>query len=349
VFLIDQREKHSCVLPIEKRPYTSWRERHQLLENILGSVVKIAAEFSFKSFVPQLSILDAGVYTLIRGFGLEVVSSEDLVSDLLEAWNQEDLRYHLLASSVLQRLSAALPQMIRSSLAKGTTLTNFSLQEDLLHAFELHECVTDVLPRVLVNEQSALPSTLFSCPIGWGDYLSCELACRHRKEGAPYAVLTRSFFLGDSPPTLLADLFLLGRKAQKVAVEFIQQRKQDRYSCLGWEVDRMVSDFLALADQELVMDSPLGFSLGKDSLMGTGPLLDDRYNHETRKVSNKIGFCMGPVLYKEGVLGINQRASFYLSSEGSLFLTTGEQTNLYTFTENREVYIPIDSDSTISF
>ncbi|WP_157952528.1 M24 family metallopeptidase [Candidatus Similichlamydia epinepheli] len=350
LLLIDERDFSFVECPIEVRAYSSWRKRNEFFESLLGSSIRIASEFSFKSFVPQISFLDAGLYTLVRSFGIEVVSSEDIVSELLQTWTQTHLKKHLFAASVLQRICSSLPKKISDGLSDGS-LTETSIQSYLISVLNKYGCVTNVPPRVLVNEHSSYPfaRSLDSMYVHWGDYLLVDLSCRKQEEDSPYATLSRSFFLGDNPPSELSNLFFLGKKTQNVALDFMRERRRDRHSCLGWEVDRVARDFISLADFGESFRSSLGYSLGTQSCVGLGPALDDFYCHETRTIVNRSGFCIGPALHVQDAWGIDTKTSIYLSNEGDLFLTTGEQTEIYTFTKDREIYIPLESSPVVSF
>ncbi len=349
IFLVDERDRGCIGWSVDVNTYSSWRERNVLFEALLGSVIRVASEFSFKSFVPQISFLDAGLYTLIRSFGIEVISSEDIVSELLQTWTQNHLNRHLFAASVLQRVCASIPQKIREGISDDS-LTEASLQRYLIYALNKCGCITDSPPRVLANAHSAEPRahSIDSIPIRWGDYILVDLSCRKQEEDSPYATLSRSFFLGEIPPSKLCNLFFLGKKTQNIALEFIRERRKDRNSCLGWEVDRVARDFISLADFGMFFRSSLGHSLGIQSCVGLGPALDDLYCHETRTIVNRSGFCMGPALHVQDNWGIDTKTSIYLSSDGDLFLTTGEQTDIYTLTEDREIHIPLESSPSVS-
>ncbi|RDB31420.1 M24 family metallopeptidase [Candidatus Similichlamydia laticola] len=350
VFCLHERDQACHSLPGEVRTYHSWKERAKLLAKLLEQAVRIASEFSFKSFVPEISFLDAGTYTLIKSFGVDLVSSEDLVSELFLTWDQEELNRHLFAASVLEQLCSHLPRKIRESLCSEQLLDELSLKNYILAVLESSDCFTEIPPKVLVNERSARPwaLTIESNAISWGDYVLVDLACRKNEEGAPYATLSRCFFLGDSPDAFLYDTFFLARRAQQAALHFMEERRRDAHSFLGWEVDRIARDFIHLAGLESSFRCPLGHSLGKHSYR-VGPSLDDLYVHDTRMIVPRTCFCLGPFLSVEGRFGIDVKTSVYFSSDGTFFLTTGEQAELYTFTESREARIPMQSSKIVSY
>jgi hypothetical protein len=67
-------------LPGQKRMYSSWRELHSNLKEVLGAPKKIAMQYSPMNAIPYVSITDAGTVDIVRSFGHDIVSSANLVS-----------------------------------------------------------------------------------------------------------------------------------------------------------------------------------------------------------------------------------------------------------------------------
>ncbi|HEU5408426.1 MAG TPA: aminopeptidase P family protein, partial [Nitrospira sp.] len=80
VKLLHRIEPHTLdELPGQCQQYVSWEQQRLLLASLLRGRRRIAMQYSPFNAVPYLSRVDAGTVELIRGFGLEVVSSADLV------------------------------------------------------------------------------------------------------------------------------------------------------------------------------------------------------------------------------------------------------------------------------
>ena len=71
-------------LPGEKHVYLPWKEQHRLLREMIGPAKRVAMQYSPLNAVPYVSLVDAGTIELVRSFGVEVVSSAELVA-LFEA------------------------------------------------------------------------------------------------------------------------------------------------------------------------------------------------------------------------------------------------------------------------
>ena len=66
-------------LPGETLSYVSWKELHKALKKTLTECKKVFMQYSPFNNLPLISYVDAGTVELIRSFGIEVISSADLV------------------------------------------------------------------------------------------------------------------------------------------------------------------------------------------------------------------------------------------------------------------------------
>ncbi|MCK4716654.1 MAG: aminopeptidase P family protein, partial [Candidatus Marinimicrobia bacterium] len=67
------------LLPGEKIVYRAWEELHKDLRDTLINAKQVAMQYSPKNNIPYVSVVDAGTIELIRSFGVEIVSSANLV------------------------------------------------------------------------------------------------------------------------------------------------------------------------------------------------------------------------------------------------------------------------------
>jgi hypothetical protein len=66
-------------LPGNQRIYLPWQQLHQQLQDALSDSLRVAMQYSPLNAIPYISRVDAGTVELIRSFGVDVVSSADLV------------------------------------------------------------------------------------------------------------------------------------------------------------------------------------------------------------------------------------------------------------------------------
>src|SRR5678815_2213599 len=100
--LVHAIERHNLdALPGPKTVYAGREELETGLTRLLQGVTRVAMEYSPKAAIPYLSRLDAGTAEAIRGRGVEILSSGDLVQLFEAAWSPGQLVSHRAASEAL--------------------------------------------------------------------------------------------------------------------------------------------------------------------------------------------------------------------------------------------------------
>src|SRR5512134_1291692 len=100
VKLLHRIEPHVLAeLPGRDERYVSWEQQRALLSSLLEGRRRIAMQFSPLNAVPYLSRVDAGTIDLVRSFGVEVVTSADLVQRFEAVWTDEQLESHRYATA----------------------------------------------------------------------------------------------------------------------------------------------------------------------------------------------------------------------------------------------------------
>jgi len=84
-------------LPGDKQMYSAWGEQREKLKSILGAAKNVAMQYSPLNNIPYVSLVDAGTVELVRSFGVEVVSSADLVQRFEARWTEAQHQMHLEA------------------------------------------------------------------------------------------------------------------------------------------------------------------------------------------------------------------------------------------------------------
>ena len=73
-------------LPGEKIQYSSWTEQVDGLKRILGSARRVAMQYSPLCAIPYVAMVDAGTVELVRGLGVEVATSAELIQHFEARW-----------------------------------------------------------------------------------------------------------------------------------------------------------------------------------------------------------------------------------------------------------------------
>ena len=82
-------------LGIETTLFVSRQDMTAKLGDMLTGADRIAMEYSPQGALPRVSRIDAGTMELVRSFGVDVVSSADLLQHATQRWNDEQLQSHL--------------------------------------------------------------------------------------------------------------------------------------------------------------------------------------------------------------------------------------------------------------
>src|SRR3954469_8670884 len=118
-------------LPGKRVEYSSWKEQHALLRDTLtGSNKKprIAMQYSPMNDVPYMSKVDAGTVELIRSFGVDVVTSAELVQQFEAVWTPEQLQSHIEASDKMHRIFFDAFAEVAKKIHGNEPLTEYDLQ-----------------------------------------------------------------------------------------------------------------------------------------------------------------------------------------------------------------------------
>ena len=199
-------------LGIETALFVSRQDMTAKLGDMLASADRIAMEYSPQGALPRVSRIDAGTLELVRSFGVEVVSSADLLQHATQRWDDEQLRSHLAAASALGKIVQQAFRRIGDTIDDNPT--EFDIAEYIRQRFVEEDMVVTDGPVVAANAHAAdphfEPTEENSSVIRRGDWVLIDLwtrqptrgrdvrghhldgVCRRLRSGAPSAGVRRS-------------------------------------------------------------------------------------------------------------------------------------------------------------
>jgi len=136
--------------PGEKISYIGWRELEKKLKDVLKGCQKIAMEYSPGNAVPYVSLVDAGTIEIIKGFGIEVASSADLVAYFQATWDDEAYENHVYAAKSLIQIKDETFAYVREKILQKERLTEYQLQQFIWDKYK---------EKGLVSSEPSLAST----------------------------------------------------------------------------------------------------------------------------------------------------------------------------------------------
>lgn len=296
--------------------YISWEQQRQLLSEILKGCRRIAMQYSPRNAVPYVSRVDAGTIDLIRSFGIEVVSSADLVQEFEAVWTDRQLESHQYAAAALRRIVDETFDHARNAVSKGESITEYGLQQFILSRIQESGMMTSSAPIVAVNEHSADPhygpGPNGSAEINRDSLILIDLWAKQRERGSVYADITWTAFTGSRVPSKHQDIFKLVRQGRDTALEFVRSRVQAGEPPLGHEVDEACRGVIAAAGYGAQFLHRTGHSIGEE-VHGNGANIDGLETYDTRRLMPHTCFSIEPGIYIPGEFGIRSEVDVYVS------------------------------------
>ena len=308
-------------LPGSKQVYLPWKELEEKLKAILEPAKKIAMQYSANNAIPYISKVDAGTFELIRSFGLEVVSSANLVQIFEAVLSKEQYQTHLAAGEqVSENLDDTFQEIARQIAANGKT-DEFSIQEFMLAGYQKRGLISDFAPIVAVGPNSAdphyAPSKASSEEIRSGDFVLIDTWAKLEQEDAIYFDITWVAYVGAKPPDDVTQVFEIVKSARDAAIEFVQAAMQKGNQIAGWQVDDICREVISKAGYSEEFIHRTGHSIDT-STHGNGANMDNLETHDTRVLIPGTCFSIEPGIYLKDKFGIRSEVNLYLTEKDAI-------------------------------
>ncbi|MDT7919553.1 MAG: M24 family metallopeptidase [Meiothermus sp.] len=318
VFIIHAIEKTSFPdLPGRWVVFSSWPEFVQALQTHVAPLGRIAMEYYPGGGIPYLSRIDAGTLELLRGMGLEVVSSAEILLQF-QTWTPADLAAHKRAAAgIAEALKHALG-FVRARLDDPPS--ELLVQREISKVFAARGLVFDHPPMVAYGSNAANPHhTVGESRLERGQVMLIDLWCK--EPHGPYADVT--WMAGWAVSQEIHKAWAVVRNARNAALEFCKQAYAAGRHPKGFELDRAARQVIEQAGMGGYVLHRTGHHLGFSATHGNGTHLDDLESHDTRPLIPGLAFTIEPGVYP-GPFGIRSEINVYLHPSGPE-VTTGIQ------------------------
>jgi Xaa-Pro aminopeptidase len=322
-------------LGIDVRPYGGREELVVALTTLLGAARRVFMEYSPGNAIPYVSRVDGGTLDLVRGLGVEVLSSADLLAAVVAAWDSADIASHQRAAQALERCKDGLFSAIRSRLAIGSQWTELDAQQHLVTLMHDEGLEFDHPPVVAVGAHAGdphyAPAPDVALPIKVGDLVLTDLWAREaqRPDGGDgaYADITWTATAADSPPYEQVRVWEAVRDARDAAVRLIEERLAAHEPVQGAEVDRAARRVIQAAGFGWAFTHRTGHSLGWQGPHGDGVNIDDFETHDTRLLRPGASFSIEPGVYLPE-FGVRSEINVVITPGNAVKVTTARQQEL---------------------
>ncbi len=316
-------------LPGEKLVYLRWQELQDGLRRLLAGQSQVAMQFSS---IPYCSRIDGGTLDLVRGCGVEVIPSQDLVQEFEAVWSSRQLAQHRHAAEFLTSVVNQAFTTVSEQLGQGQEVFETDVQDFILSRFEAEGMVTDSPPIVGANGNAGdphySPQRGDCASIRRGDFLLIDLWCKEADAGAVFGDITWTGYFGLDPSPRIREVFDVVTRARDQGYELLRERFEAGRPVYGWEVDdatRKVIDQAGFGDYFV---HRTGHNLGEET-HGNGVNFDNLETHDDRRVIQGIGCTIEPGVYLPD-FGVRSEINIYMGSDGPE-ITTPPQRELLLF------------------
>lgn len=276
----------------------------------------VAMEYTPGGALPRVSKVDGGTLEMVRGFGVNVVPSADLIQYATQRWDEEQLKSHEIAAEKLGQIVLEAFKYIGENLSKGPT--EYEVAEFIRQRFRDEGLVVTDGPAVAANEHASDPhfdpTPENTVAIKQGDWVLIDLWTRLPGEDSMFGDITWTAYVGDTVPDIhqrIFDAVIGGRDAAVSALE--EAFKQGR-AIEGWELDRVARDFIEDAGYGDYFNHRLGHSLGRE-VHSNAVNLDGWETHDTRQVIPGVAVTIEPGIYIQE-FGVRSEIDLFIEETG---------------------------------
>ena len=310
-------------LPGKRVVYRGWEEQHALVAAAIkgtgndGAKKRVAMQYSPNNDIPYISRVDAGTVELIRSFGVEVVTSAELVQQFEAVVTPEQKQSHIEGSDKLHRVLMEAFAEIGRNIREEKPITEYDIQQFIARRLD-EEGMTREDGIVAVNANAAnphyFPTKEATSPIKRGDFVLLDIVSKLRKPGAICTDQTWTGFVGDKAPEEYVRIFNIVREARDAATEFVRKNIREGKRIHGAEVDDVSRGVIKRAGYGEQFTHRTGHSIGEEC-HGNGVNIDNFETRDSRYITAGVLFSIEPGIYLEGKFGVRSEIDVYVGEK----------------------------------
>ncbi len=303
-----------AALPGETLYYAGQDELRRNVGKILGRAKNVAMQYSPKNAIPYVAMVDAGTIELVRGSGVKVMSSADLVQKYEACWSDEQLESHRSAGAAIDRIVREAFQHAARNVREKRTITEYDVKVWILSEFEAAGIWTEEGPDIAVNSNASDPhygpTAESAAPIREGDLLLLDVWGKKKAPGSVYYDITWVGYLGAKVPEKYAKVFGIVREARDRAVDLILKNIAAGKPLQGWQVDKAARGVIEKAGYGKYFFHRTGHSIG-EKVHGNGANMDGLETHDVRHLIPRTCNSIEPGIYMPD-FGIRSEVNVYI-------------------------------------
>lgn len=309
-------------LPGDQFVYLPWEQQHEYLRQILTGARKVAMQYSPMNSIPYVSIVDGGTIDLIRSFGVEIVSSADLVSLFESHLSDEDFQSHSKAGIIMQQIKDAAFKEIANRIKSGNPPKEYEIQHFMHNLMRENNLVWGDGPVVAVNEHAAdphfepTPENSYSMQVG--DLVLIDLWAKFNIPGSIYYDITWMGYIGETVPDKIQNIFSVIANARDTAYNLVKDRFSTSTPVYGWEVDKACRAVVEEAGYGKYFIHRTGHNIGEE-VHGNGTHIDNLETKDLRRIIPGSCFSIEPGIYiPDEKIGFRTEIDVFVTDDGKV-------------------------------
>ncbi|MCP4704846.1 MAG: aminopeptidase P family protein [candidate division Zixibacteria bacterium] len=303
VALINMIEKERFAsLPGKKLYFTTYQTLEENIPKLLQGAGKLAMEYSRFGRLPYVGLVDAGTIELIRSYGVEVVSSADIVAGFQARLTERQVKMHKDAAIIVNCIKDDAFKHIKEFLDRGQTINERMVVDFMMKRFEQEEMTTDFAPICAVDANICNPhydsGEEKPSDINKDSLILIDLWAKFKKPHAVFADITWMAYAGEVVPEKYAEEFKLISSARDAAVSYLWEKNGQTDPVFGYEVDNACRKVISDAGYGKYFFHRVGHSILEEG-HGPGPNIDNIETKDRRKLHTGHLFSIEPGIYLE--------------------------------------------------
>ena len=298
--------------------YAGWQELNEEMRSLLSNVKSVAMEYSPNAAIPYISRVDAGTLEWVRSLGVEIHSSAELAQYIEARLSEEQFLGHEKSAYLVLQAKDYAFKWIGDRLKAGHNITEYEVQQQIMHQFNQMELTTNHPPIVAVNANSAdphyAPSATITARIQPNDFILIDLWAKQKDPNAVFADTTWVAYAGSTVPDKYVKIFEIVREARDRAVAFIQEKWEANEPIPGYTVDDCVRGYIREKGYGEYFIHRTGHNIGT-VIHGNGANLDNLETRDERILIQGVCFSIEPGIYLPD-FGVRTEIDVFLAEQG---------------------------------
>jgi Xaa-Pro aminopeptidase len=313
-------------LPGSKSVYLRWQELEAGVATLVRGAKRVAMEYVPRNANPYVSRVDAGTVELVRGNGIEVVPSGDLIQRFEACWDDEQWAMHLEAARHTRSAFDVAFGFTTDRIRSGRPPRETEVVQVILEHFKRNGVICDHPPICAVGPNSGNPHyepiAGRDAVVTEGSFVLVDLWAKCDRPRAVYSDLTRTAFAGREVPAKVRAVFEVVAQARDAAIATVRNAFAAGRPLMGWEVDNAARGVIEKAGHGEAFCHRTGHSIGQE-VHGNGANMDGLETREERRVLRRTCFSIEPGIYLPE-FGVRSEVDVFVDGAGKVHVTGGE-------------------------